>query len=416
MLPAARAEAGSAPFLVALFTATSAACINGLIVVDTPTYWSFFGQMVILALFQVGGFGIMSGATLLGVLVTRRLRLSARLTAQTENRGLVFGDVKGVLKMVLVVTVLVELAVAAILILRLRHGYGEAWSEAIWHGFFQAASAFNNSGFSSYSDSLVHFALDPIILVPMMLAILIGGIGFPVLHDLRRDVTRPARWSLHTKLTLLGTAILLPLGFLAILIYEWSNPATLGQFGWGGRALNALFHAVTLRTTGFNTIDVAAMTPSSFGVSYALMLIGGGSAGTAGGIKVSTFLVLGLIVWAEIRGDPDATAFGRRLSDDVQRQALTVVLLAVGLLFCATLMLLGLSDFSLEFLLFEAISAFSTTGISTGITGQLPPAAQCVIIMLMFVGRIGTVTIATGLALRSKQRPYRYPEERPIVG
>ncbi|MFN3460511.1 MAG: TrkH family potassium uptake protein [Oceanibaculum sp.] len=416
MLPFARAGDGSAPFLVALFTATSAACINGLIVVDTPTYWSGFGQGVILILFQVGGFGIMTGATLLGLLVTRRLRLATRLMAQTENRGLVIGDVFGVLRMVLAVTVTVEAIIAAILTLRLHYFYGEEWGEALWHGIFQAVSAFNNSGFSSYSDSLVHFALDPLILVPMMLAILIGGIGFPVVHDLRRDPLRPSRWTLHSKLTLLGTAFLLPLGFLAFLVYEWNNAATLGQFGTGGKLLNALFHSATLRTTGFNTLDVAAMTPSSFVVSYALMMIGGGSAGTAGGIKVGTFLILGLAVWAEIRGDADVNAFGRRISADVLRQAVTVVLLAIGLVGLAILALLGLSDFSLTFLMFEAISAFSTTGISTGITGQLPPAAQGIIIGLMFIGRIGTITIATALALRPRARAYRYPEERPIVG
>ncbi|TDQ82294.1 potassium uptake TrkH family protein [Dongia mobilis] len=416
MLPMARAGDGSAPFLVALFTATSAACVNGLIVVDTPTYWSGFGQVVILLLFQVGGFGIMAGATLLGILVTRRLRLATRLLAQTENRGLVMGDVFGILRMVLAVTLSVEAIVAVILTLRLHYGYGEDWGTALWHGIFQAASAFNNSGFSSYSDSLIRFALDPMILVPMMFAILVGGVGFPVLHDLRRETWRPGRWMLHTKLTLLGTAILLPAGFVAILLYEWNNVATLGQFGIGGKFLNALFHSVTLRTTGFNTVDVAAMTPSSFVVSYVLMMIGGGSAGTAGGIKVGTFLILGLAVWAEIRGDADVNAFGRRVSGDVLRQAVTVVLLAIGLVSLAILALLGLSDFSLTFLMFEAISAFSTTGISTGITGQLPAAAQVIIIGLMFVGRIGTITIATGLALRARARPYRYPEERPIVG
>ncbi|WP_374370570.1 TrkH family potassium uptake protein [Dongia sp.] len=416
MLPIAKAGSGGATFLVALFTATSAVCVNGLIVVDTPTYWSGFGQGVILVLFQAGGLGIMSGATLLGVLVTRRLRLTTRLVAQTENRGLAIGDVFGILKMVIAVTFATEALVAVILTLRFHFGYGETWGNALWYGIFHAASSFNNSGFSTYSDSLVRFALDPLILVPVMLSILLGGIGLPVLYDLRRDPGRPVKWSLHTKITLLGSAILLPAGFLAFLFYEWNNPATLGAFDGGGRMLNALFHSVTLRTAGFNTIDVAAMTPSSFVVSYALMLIGGGSASTAGGIKVGTFLILSLIIWAEIRADADASAFGRRLSSDVQRQALTVVLLTVVVVFCASLALLALADFRPSFLIFEAISAFSTTGISTGITGKLPPAAQCVIILLMFVGRIGTITIATALALRPRQQPFRYPEERPIVG
>jgi potassium uptake TrkH family protein len=416
MLPVARAGEGAAPVLTALFTATSAVCVTGLIVVDTPTYWSGFGQGVILALIQVGGLGIMSGATLLGLLVTRRLRLSTRLVAQAETRSLALGDVVTVLRLILLVTVGVELATAAVLALRLRHAYQEPWADAVWNGLFQAVSAFNNAGFSTYSDSLIGFALDPLILGPIMAAVILGGIGFPVLHDMRRNPRRPARWSLHTKVTLLGTGLLLLGGLVAILAYEWSNTATLGPLDPAGKLLGAAFHSVMTRTAGFNSLDVGKMQPETLAVSYGLMMIGGGSAGTAGGIKVTTFLVLGFVVWAEIRGESDVSAFGRRISRDVQRQALTVVLLAVGLVGAATLLLLTVSDFALDEVLFEAVSAFATVGLSTGITADLPPAGQVILVVLMFLGRVGTITVATGLALRSRQRPYRYPKERPIVG
>lgn len=416
MLPAARAGEGGAPFLTALFTATSAVSVTGLIVVDTPTYWSGLGQGVILALFQVGGLGIMSGATLLGLLVARRLRLSTRLVVQAETRSLGLGDVVGVLRLVFLITIGVELVTAAVLVLRFRFAYGELWAEAVWHGLFMGVAAFTNSGFSSYSDSLVGFAADPLVLGPIMAAVVLGGVGFPVLHDMRRNPRRAAKWSLHTKITLLGTGLLLLGGTAAVLAYEWGNPATLGPLGPAGKLLGAAFHSAMTRSGGFNALDIGQMRPETLTVSYILMMIGGGSASTAGGIKVTTFFVLGYVVWAEIRGEPDVTAFGRRISREVQRQALTVALLAVGFVGTATLVLLTVSDLALDEALFETVSAFATVGLSTGVTADLPPAGQAVLVALMFLGRVGTITVATGLALRNRQRLYRYPEERPIVG
>ncbi|WP_431280892.1 TrkH family potassium uptake protein [Humitalea sp. 24SJ18S-53] len=416
MLPIARAGAGSAPFMIALFTATSAVCVTGLAVQDTATYWSSFGHAVILALFQIGGFGIMSGATLLGLLVTRRLRLSTRLVAQAETRGLALGDVVDVLKMVLAVTLVVQAAIAVILALRLHYTYGEAWADAAWNGVFQSVSAFNNAGLATYSDGMAGFARDPVVLVPIMLGVILGGIGMPVLHDLRQGWRRPSRWSLHTKITLMGTAALLPAGMLATLVYEWGNPATLGALDPAARMLNAAFHSVMARSGGFNAVDVGQMRTETLSVTYGLMLIGGGSAGTAGGIKVGTFVVILLIIWAEIRGEPDSVAFGRRVSSEVQRQAVTIVLLAVAMVGTGTLLLLTVTGLPLQDVLFETISAFATVGLSTGITPQLPPSGQALVALLMFIGRVGTITVATGLALRGRQNAYRYPEERPIVG
>jgi len=416
MLPQARAGEDAAPLITALFTATSAVCVTGLVVVNTGTYWSPFGQSVILLLFQVGGFGIMSGATLLSLLVTRRLCLSTRLMAQAETRGLALGDVVDVLKLVLTVTIVVQATIALALTLRLRLGYGEAWAEAAWHGVFHAVSAFNNAGFTTYAHGMAGFATDPSMLGPVMLGVLLGGIGMPVLHDLRQEPRRPARWSLHTRLTLLGTALLLPGGMLAALAFEWANPATLGALDPAGRVVGALFHSVMARSGGFNTVDVGAMRDETIAVTYGLMLIGGGSAGTAGGLKVGTVVLLVLVMWAEIRGERDATAFGRRVSPDVQRLAVTITLAAVAVVGSATLVLLGLTDLKLRDAVFEVISAFATVGLSTGVTPGLPAAGQALLVLLMFAGRVGIVTLATGLALRRRQNPYRYPEERPIVG
>ncbi len=416
MLPVAQAQGAWTPFLAALFTSTSAVCVTGLAVVDTAAHWSPFGRVVILGLIQIGGFGMMTSAALLGALIARRLSFAARRLAQAEARGLSPGEVVGVLRLVLLTTVAVELLVAAAVALRLRHGHGLDWDEALWHGVFHAVSAFNNAGFSTWSDSLMGFTADPLLLAPIALAVILGGLGAPVLADLRRCASRPARWSLHTKLTLLGTALLLAVGAIATLLGEWNNPGTLGALAPADRVGNALFHSVMLRTAGFNALNIGAMRDETLAVGAALMLIGGGSAGTAGGIKVTTFLLLGLVVWAVVRGERDTAAFGRRVPDEAQREALTVVLLAVGLVSLGSLLLLSITHLPPRDVVFEAVSAFATVGLSTGITPDLPPEAQAVLIVLMFVGRIGPVTAAAALALRARPSPYRYPEERPIVG
>lgn len=416
LLPVSSADGRVAPILTALFTATSAVCVTGLTVVDTGTYWSPFGQGVILLMFQVGGFGIMAGATLLGLMITRRMRLGRRLVAQAETKSLTLGDVKGVLWTLLGVTLLFELVVAAVISVRLHAAYGEPWGVAIWNGVFHSVSAFNNAGFSTYPDSLVRFALDPLILLPLSVAIIVSGLGFPVINELRTEWRRPEGWSIHARLTVYGTVGLLLAGFVAVLVAEWNNSATIGDFSTGGKALNAFTHSVMSRTAGFNAVDIGQMRPETLLFTNGLMLIGGGSAGTAGGIKVTTFLLLGFVVWAEIRGRTDVTAFRRRICPDVQRQALAVVLLAVGVVGVATLAILSLTTLPLDRVLFEVISAFATVGLSTGITADLPPAAKTILIGLMFVGRVGTITVAAALALRTRHVPFRYPEERPIVG
>jgi trk system potassium uptake protein TrkH len=416
MLPISHVDGTSAPPLTALFTATSALCVTGLIVVDTASYWSGFGQAVIMVLFQIGGFGIMTGATLLSMLVTRRLALGQRLLAQAETKSMALGDVPSVLRLIIVVTLAVELTVAALLAYQLHEVYGEPWATASWNGIFQSISAFNNAGFSTYSDNLVGFATDPIILVPLMLAVVLGGIGFPVLFELRSRIWYPSRWSLHTRLTVYGTFALLMGGAALTALYEWANPATLGAFEDGAKVLNAFFHSVMSRTAGFNTINIGDMSSESLIITDALMLIGGGSAGTAGGIKITTFLLLGFIVWAEIRGRHDVNVFHRRIGRQTQRQALTVVLLSIGAVSLGTLIILSVTDLPLEPVLFETISAFATVGLSTGITADLPPVGQLVLIVLMFIGRVGTITIASALALSDRYTAYRLPEERPIVG
>ncbi|MDQ3288875.1 MAG: TrkH family potassium uptake protein [Pseudomonadota bacterium] len=415
MLPVATVGPGGAPFLTALFTSTSAVCVTGLVVVDTPTYWSTFGQIAIMGLFQAGGFGIMTGATLLALLVAGRLNLGARLVAHAETRtGL--GNVTGVIKIAIVATLVVELTTAVVLSLRLRTGYGMDWGEAAWHGLFQSVSAFNNAGFSTWSDSLTRFADDPVFIVPITLAVLIGGLGFPVMYELRRNGFAFSRWTLHTKITVVGSGLLVAAGALGISLYEWRNPETLGALDATGKWTSVMFHSVAARTSGFNTIDMGATTIETQAINWVLMFIGGGSASTAGGIRVTTFFLLGLAVWAEVSGNRDTVAFRRRIPEQSLRLAVAVVLMALTMLAVGTLALLSVTDFPLQDVLFEAISAGFTVGLSTGITAQMPPAGQAILVALMFVGRVGLVTLAIGLAMRGHTRLYRYPEERPIVG
>jgi potassium uptake TrkH family protein len=416
LLPYARAGPGGAPLHVATFTATSAVCVTGLTVVDTATYWSTLGQVIILLLVQVGGLGFMVLASLLALALSRRLGLRQRLLAQTEINVVELGETRRVLLGVAAFSLLFEVLAAAVLTGRLWLGYGEPFGRAAWYGLFHSVSAFNNAGFALYSDNLVGFVDDGWVCLTVTLAVIAGGLGFPVLIELIREPARPGRWSLHTKLTLTMTWVLLAAGTLAILAFEWSNPATFGRLDLPGKLLAGFFHGANPRTAGFNSVDYADMGETSWLVTDILMFIGAGSAGTTGGIRVTTFAVLVLMVTAEARGLSTVNAFRRRIPQAAQRQALTVTLIGLGAVVAATLAITAQSELPLSRTTFEAFSAFGTVGLTTGITGQLPLSSQNILILLMFLGRTGPITLATALALREREPRYRYPEERPIIG
>jgi potassium uptake TrkH family protein len=415
-LPAARAVPGPEPLMPALFTSVSAVCVTGLATVDTATYWTPFGQVVILGLIQVGGFGIMTLATLLALLVRKTIGVRGQLLAQSETHTLNYGDVRSVLFSVARIMVLFEAATAAVLAARFWTAYDDDPGTALWHGAFHAVSAFNNAGFALYSRNLMDFASDPWIIVPICAAITAGGLGFPVLIALFTSRIRPREWTVHLRLTVYGSLLLLVAGAVLFAAFEWNREETLAPMSTGGKLLAALAGTVFPRTAGFNSIDYGAASPETLMVTNILMFIGGGSAGTAGGIKVTTFLVLGFAIWNEVRGREHVTIAHRSISSSSQRQALSVALLGVAAVIAGTLLLLMFTDFSLEKVLFESISAFATVGLSTGITPQLPADAQWVLMALMFSGRIGTITVASALALSSRPRLFTLPEERPIIG
>jgi trk system potassium uptake protein TrkH len=396
--------------------------VGGLAVVDTGNHWSLFGELVVLGLIQVGGFGIMAFASLLGLLVAGRLRLGLQLTAQEETQSLGIGDVRRVLIGIARITAVVELAVGAWLALSFHFGHGQPIGQAVYQGLFHSVSAFNNAGFGLRPDNLVGYAADAWVMVPIALACLLGSIGFPVLFEILRS-RRPGtfahsarQWSLHTRLTLLTTAVLLVAGSVFTYLLEWANPGTLGPLTWPDKLVNGFFTSVTARTAGFNSVDVGEMEPATLLGTTVLMFIGGGSASTAGGIKVTTFAVLAAAILAEARGDTAVEVMGRRIVPAVVRQALTVALLGVGAVMLASIILLTISDQRADAVLFEAASAFGTCGLTTGITADLPAAGQLVLIALMFIGRIGPITLGSALALRERCRRYQLPEERPVIG
>ncbi|QDG63712.1 TrkH family potassium uptake protein [Pseudarthrobacter sp. NIBRBAC000502771] len=416
MLPIAHTSTQPEPFLPALFTSVSAVCVTGLATVDTATFWTPLGQGVILALIQVGGFGIMTLATLLALLVRKTIGVRGQLVAQSETHTLNFGDVRSVLFRVARIMALFEAAAAAVLTARFWIAYDDNPATALWHGIFHAVSAFNNAGFALYSDSLIGFAGDPWIIVPICAAIIVGGLGFPVLIVLLQGGIRMKEWTVHLRLTIYGSLVLLTAGAVFFAAFEWNRDQTLGPMPLGGKLLATLAGTVFPRTAGFNSIDYGAASPETVMVTNILMFIGGGSAGTAGGIKITTFLVLFFAIWNEVRGRDHVTIAHRSISSSSQRQALSVALLGVAAVITGTMLLLIVTDHPLDKVLFEAISAFATVGLSTGITPDLPPSAQWVLMVLMFAGRIGTITVASALALSARPRLYQLPEERPVIG
>jgi trk system potassium uptake protein TrkH len=418
MLPASKAGAGHAPFITALFTATSAVCVTGLTTVDTPTYWSGFGHAMITALTQIGGFGIITAATLLALAVTNRLGIRTRLLAQAEGRSLGLANVRQVLVRVGVTMLACEAVIAVVLAARFWLAYDKPFFTSLWYGVFHAVSSFNNAGFALYSDSLVGFVGDWWICIPIVVAIIAGGIGFPVLFELYRRARRPSTWSTHTRLTVVGSIILLVLGITVMLAFEWNNPSTLGPLSLNDKILAGLTQGSMPRSGGFSSVDYNAMNLETTAIVIALMFIGGGSASTAGGIKVTTFFLLAYVIWAEVKGEQDVVIGRRRMAESTQRLAISVALLAVGVVATGTVALIATAGQPVDFdrALFEVTSAFATVGLSMGLTPTLPPAAQVVLVILMFVGRVGLVTVAAALALTTRPRLYRYPEERPLVG
>lgn len=414
LLPIAH-PGGRASVVAAAFTAVSATCVTGLTAVDTATYWTTFGHAIIILLTQVGGYGIMSAATLLAFIVRGKMDLSGSLVAQTEKQTSGLADVSSILVRIGLAMGITEGIVWVLLTVRFLMR-GVAPVEAIWHGLFYACCAFTNAGFTLTKDSLMGYVVDPFLMWPIFFAIFVGSLGYPVIFELRKSWRRPGKWSVHTRITFWGWLALAVVGFLTFIAFEWTNPHTLGPMSIGTKITAATAGAVMPRSAGFNVVDYGLIQDESVVVTIILMFIGGGSAGTSGGLKVSTFFLLAYVVLAEARGEPQVAIAHRSVGSATQRRAVAVAMLATGLVTSGTIVLVAMTDLPLVAVLFDVVSAFGTVGLSLGVTPELPAAGQIILMVLMFVGRVGTVTAASALALRTRRRHYALPEETPIVG
>jgi len=415
MLPISQASGGWTPVLDAALTAVSAACVTGLVVVDTGTYWSGFGQVVIVVLVQVGGLGFMIFSTFVLRLAGRQISLRERLLLSESLGGGPFGSARRLASRILLFTLVVEATGA--LVLTFAFLESQPLTTAVWWGVFHSITAFNNAGFDLTGGfrSMVPYQDAPIVLLALSALVILGGISYSVVDDLLRR-RRFRRLTLDSKLVLVTTPGLLLGGTFLLLFTERTNGATFASMSAGARLLNAFFQSTVSRTAGFNSVDLAAMTDGGLLVLIGLMMIGGAAGSTAGGIKVQTLGILLSATVSAVRGLPDVVVFGRRVPIPDILRAIAVSVLAYTLVFLAAF-LFGLTS-AQTFLreLFEVVSAFATVGMSTGLTGEATASGRLILMALMFVGRLGPLTLAVALAERSRGSPLRWPLESVRIG
>lgn len=427
-LPAASATNEVTPLHDAFFTAMSVICVTGLATVDMATYWSGFGHVIVFIGVQIGALGVLTLASILGLAISRRLGLRAKLMAASdsnplrihsgpvaEGQAVRLGEIGGLLATVAISAAAIEIVVALLLFPRMLID-GIPVGEAVWHSFYYAAMAFTNTGFAPNAEGLAPFENDYWFLGTLMLGVFLGSIGFPVIYALSRGWRRPRKWSMHVKMTLVTSLILLVAGAALYIVLEFDNPTTFGDLDAADTVFQSFFLSMMTRSGGFSTIAIADLNNSSLLVTDMLMFIGGGSASTAGGIKVTTLAILFLAAFAEARGNNDMEAFGRRIPSDVLRLAVSVVLWGATTVAVASILILHITKAPLDYVLFDVISGFATSGLSTGLTAELPPEGVYIMAATMFMGRVGTVTLAAALAASQRRQLFRRPEERPIVG
>lgn len=416
-LPIATDAGVRAPFLDALFTATSAVCVTGLVVQNTATFWSPFGQTVILLLIQAGGFGIMTMSTFFAVLLGKRITLRERLLLKEALGEPTLSGLVRLTKTILLAALAIEIIGAAMLFPRLLADY--PWPRAAALSVFHSISAFNNAGFDLFGNSLEGFRTDLYVNLVVMALIVIGGLGFGVLADLYwfRSKARRHRLSFHTRLVILTTGVLLLAGTITILAFEYRNPETLGNLSLGQKITASLFHSVTPRTAGFNTLPVAQLRPQTLLLTMMLMFVGGSPGSTAGGVKTTTFGVIIAAFISTIRGRRDAEFNRRRIERAAVDRAWALVILGFSLVLLSSFVLLLTEQAGFLEVIFETMSAFGTVGLSMGLTPALSPIGKLVVSFTMYAGRVGPLTLFIALTRRQAYPPrIRYPEEKLIVG
>jgi Trk-type K+ transport system membrane component len=427
-LPASAADGRRVPLADAVFTAVSTICVTGLTTVDVATTFSAFGKVVIFVGVNIGGMGVLTLASILGLVISKRLGLRAKLIAASDSNPLRthggpvnegqtvrLGEVGQLLRTVALSTLLIEALVAIALYPALVMA-GVGGLEALWEAPFYAAMAFTNTGFTPNPGGLAPFADDYFLLTTLMVGVFLGSIGFPVIYALFKHYWHVRRWPIHTKLTIITTVLLFVAGAAAFLALEYNNPKTFGSMDAWDTTFQAFFLSAMTRSGGFAVVDIGELYGSSLIVGSMLMFVGGGSASTAGGIKVTTLAVLALAVWSEAKGRQSVEVFGRRIPSDVQRVALSVVAWGATIVALSTIVIAQISQEPIADVLFDVISAFGTVGLSTGLTAELSDPAVYVMAVTIFMGRIGTVTLAAAVAATSRSQLYSLPVERPIVG
>ena len=425
-LPISNMHGNWTPPLTALFTATSATCVTGLIVQDTGTYFSSFGKFIILALIQIGGLGIMTMGTIILTLIGRRLRLSDTDVVMNALGYGKFKGLKNLLKLTICYTLFFEFFGALILFSRLLFFYKLPVKEALTSSIFHSISAFCNAGFSTYQNSLISFQADYVIMFTISALIIIGGLGFFViassftLNDSHIEFRLKSKISLHTKIVLFTTLILIAIGFLSFLALEYNN--TLADLDGLKKIPCAFFQGVTPRTAGFSAVDMAKLHPITKEITTFLMFIGGAPASTAGGIKITTIFIIILVVIGIVRGREDTEIFQRKISETTIKKALSIFFISITLVAIAFTTIImfennhHLPEISKEDIFFETISAFGTVGLSMGITEKLTVGSKLIVILLMFIGRLGPLTIALIVGTKTKQQIIHYVEENVIIG
>ncbi|WP_172255505.1 TrkH family potassium uptake protein [Saccharibacillus deserti] len=414
-LPISNQTGKHLPLIDAFFTATSAVCVTGLVVVDTGTFFNTFGQMVILVLIQVGGLGFMTMATLFALVFQRRISLRDRLLLQEAlNQGTVEGIVR-LIRRVIYYSLAIE-AVGA-LAFTLRLSFDMPFGRALYFGIFHSVSFFNNAGFDIFGDfrSLTGYAEDPVMNLTAIALIVLGGLGFIVLSDLA-DFRSHRKLSMHSKVVLSTTGALLLLGFAVILAFEWGNTGTLGQYGWGGKFWGALMQSVSPRTAGVNSVDLTALHQATQFLLLILMFIGASPGSTGGGIKTTTFAVTIGAMIAMMRGHEDVVFFRQRLARERILKALTIILLSLALVVSVAMLLSATEGRDFMLILFETTSAFGTVGLSLGLTPDLSTFGKVMIALTMFAGRVGLLTLVYALKPKKNPEKYRYPEGKIIIG
>lgn len=407
-------------FFDALFTSTSASCVTGLIVVNTGAQWTLFGQIVLLILIQIGGLGFMTLVTFFLIVMRRKVGLQERQIMTESINASSIGGILSITKVILLGTLLFEGTGAIILAVRFITGYGFSVGEGIWYGIFHSVSAFCNAGFDimgkdGFSNSLMRFSADPVVNIVIILLIIIGGLGFLVWEDIRVHGFRWKRYRLQTKAVLFMTAVLVVTG--AVLIFIFEKGATGKDMGVGERILTALFTSVTTRTAGFNTVDTGAMSASSLVLCYMLMFIGGNSGSTAGGVKTTSVLVVLVFAISGIRRKPDANVFGRRIHEDALKQSIYVISFNLMLAIVGALVIGAIQpELGIDKILFEVFSAIGTVGMTMGITSQLLPVGKLAIMLLMYLGRVGSVSFGLAMLERKARPAVTYPTESITVG